>query len=137
MTKDIKNTLEKITDYFTECRGYSRSLINYGDCWLWALIVYKLVPGSILCSSLSKYGEGGHAFIKYESKYYDSDAPEGRPDWLYLDFFYRMHSEPSEHERDYVHKENLEPWELQEWCYGNTVDDLYDRDMVIQRVSRV
>lgn len=46
-------------------------MINFGDCYKWAYIAYKLFDGVELWSSEN------HAFIKYKDKFYDSESLDG------------------------------------------------------------
>lgn len=73
------DTVNKITCLLYRLRDAEE--INEGWCFYWAWTVYCLYGGT-LCSA----GEG-HAFIKINNKYYDSECLQGADDWQELRFF--------------------------------------------------
>jgi hypothetical protein len=75
--------------------------INYGDCFRWAMLAYKLYGGQLISVTLmvenswegypgQLVSDGSHAFIKLDDKYYDSESPEGVNDWQELKYFSRL-----------------------------------------------
>jgi len=53
------------------------SVINMGECFLWAYIAFHLYDNLELCDM------GAHAFVrsKLDNKFYDSERPQGEEDW--------------------------------------------------------
>lgn len=51
------------------------SVINEGECFLWAYIVWCLYEG------IELWDCGIHAFVRYNGKFYDSEKPQGEDDW--------------------------------------------------------
>jgi 3'-phosphoadenosine 5'-phosphosulfate sulfotransferase (PAPS reductase)/FAD synthetase len=51
------------------------SVINEGECFIWAYIAYHLYEDVELWSF------GNHAFVKYHGKFYDSERPNGEDEW--------------------------------------------------------
>ena len=72
----MRDKLLEINKLFHEM-GFSASGINYGNCYHWAYVAH-LVTGGDLCSSW------GHAFIKINGKYYDSECLHGANNWKKL-----------------------------------------------------
>ena len=72
----MRDKLLEINKLFHEM-GFSASGINYGHCYHWAYIAH-LVTGGDLCSSW------GHAFIRINGKYYDSEYLHGVISWKKL-----------------------------------------------------
>lgn len=56
-------------------------LINCGDCYNWAYIAY-ISYNRVKLFTIDEYG--GHAFIKINNKYFDSESPQGIIDWTQL-----------------------------------------------------
>lgn len=75
---------KKITQAFLSlCRLKKPADINDGLCYYWAYVAYKLFGGSLITVD----SWGGHAFIKVNDLYYDSETPDGVEDWSKLPFF--------------------------------------------------
>lgn len=75
---------KKITQTFlSECGLNRPGDINWGFCYYWAYVAYKLFGGELV--TVDYYG--GHAFIKVNGLYYDSETPEGVENWSNLLFF--------------------------------------------------
>ena len=54
--------------------------INGGDCYWWALVFVELIGGV-----LYTYGhQGGHAFVKFDGRWYDAESPNGVLRWQEL-----------------------------------------------------
>lgn len=51
------------------------SVINMGECFLWAYIAYSLYD------RVQLWDMGSHAFVRYQGKFYDSEVPDGVSDW--------------------------------------------------------
>ncbi len=53
------------------------SVINQGECFLWAYIAFKLYK------NLELWDMGAHAFVrsKFDKKFYDSERPKGEKNW--------------------------------------------------------
>lgn len=49
--------------------------INYGRCFIWAYIAFRLYKRVELWSF------NVHAFVRYDGKFYDSERPLGEDDW--------------------------------------------------------
>jgi len=52
-----------------------RSVINLGQCFIWAYSAFLIFDKVKLCSV------DCHAFVKYKGYYYDADCPRGSKDW--------------------------------------------------------
>ena len=52
--------------------------INWGQCFQWAYIAYMLFEGVEL------WDTHGHAFVRHQDKFYDSERLEGTTDWREL-----------------------------------------------------
>lgn len=67
--------------------------INNGNCFHWAAIAHKAY-GVELYEVFDYYG---HAFVKHNDKYYDSEAPFGRDHWFQLPLYKSVgYKEPSD-----------------------------------------
>jgi hypothetical protein len=74
--------------------------INCGYCEEWAAITrqkyFELTGQSVIeilsdIDLIGDFGEvPGHAFIRFEGKYYDAECPEGVDDWRKLPLFTRI-----------------------------------------------
>lgn len=53
------------------------SLINYGNCYNWALYAKKYYPEAELVSSGHNKTYLDHAYVKINNLYYDSENPQG------------------------------------------------------------
>jgi len=83
------HTKENIHVYSgTNAKFYSES-INRGRCFNWAFLAYKTYGGK-LCS-VKNYG--GHAFVKINGRYHDSETPRGVKDWRKLGIYKRKNQE--------------------------------------------
>ncbi len=53
------------------------AVINYGECFIWAYVAYRLYP------NLELWDMEAHAFVrsKVTGKFYDSESPNGVDDW--------------------------------------------------------
>lgn len=53
------------------------SVINEGECFLWAYITFKVYK------DVELWDMGAHAFVrsKLDGKFYDSERPQGEEDW--------------------------------------------------------
>jgi hypothetical protein len=49
--------------------------VNYGNCMRWAYTAYHMFP------KVELWSNDGHAFIKYQGKFYDSEELDGVLDW--------------------------------------------------------
>lgn len=56
------------------------SVINMGECFLWAYLAYRLYK------NIELWDMGAHAFVrdKVTGKFYDSERPQGESDWRNL-----------------------------------------------------
>ena len=56
------------------------AIINYGECFIWAYIAYRLY------SNLELWDMEAHAFVRSTKtgKFYDSERPQGVDDWKEL-----------------------------------------------------
>ncbi len=67
--------------------------INEGDCYIWASEVVERAGGRAI--NLRDLwdddfdGEGAHAFVEFNGRYHDSEAPEGREYYWQLPFYSR------------------------------------------------
>ena len=61
--------------FFPEYRDVS--VINMGECFLWAYIAYRLYK------NVELWDMGAHAFVrsKVDGKFYDSERPQGEEEW--------------------------------------------------------
>lgn len=66
--------------------GKSAVEINQGYCWLWALLAVVEDPSAKIMYAGTPNG-GGHNFIEAKGKFYDSEKPNGVPDWKTLPSF--------------------------------------------------
>lgn len=82
----MKEEVKKINLYISEKYKIRESSINKGYCFLWALEFKKRFYDSTLY--LTKY-HGGHAFIFYNGRFYDSETPNGAKSWHRLNTFRR------------------------------------------------
>lgn len=80
----VTNTIFKDTD---------KSIINFGQCFIWAYSAYLIFADLKLC------GVDCHAFVKHKGKFYDSDKPHGVRYWndlpaskFSVDDYYSHHS---------------------------------------------
>jgi hypothetical protein len=49
--------------------------VNYGDCYKWAWIAYKIF------NDVELWSHESHAFIRYRRKFYDSETLNGIENW--------------------------------------------------------
>ncbi len=62
-------------NFFPEYKDVS--VINQGECFLWAYIAFRLYK------NVELWDMGAHAFVrnKLDGKFYDSERPQGELDW--------------------------------------------------------
>ncbi|KKN19841.1 hypothetical protein LCGC14_0941670 [marine sediment metagenome] len=69
-----------ITEAFLIELGLSTpGCINWGYCYYWAYVAHKLFGGGLFTDD-----EHGHAFVKIDGLYYDSETPDGVESWQKL-----------------------------------------------------
>lgn len=95
--KDITTEIHKLRDEYLK-RDIYPDEVNNGYCIEFAKeIIKRMDEGQILGD---KYQELGHVFIKYNNRYYDAEAPNGRSRWYDLPFYQRRRSARDGRKRD-------------------------------------
>ncbi len=118
-----KLKLKKITKLLMEHRKYKEPEdINYGDCWIWAVIANKVIKHSKLYESINSCL--GHAFIKIGQCYFDSEEHFGVKNWMDLPFFKR------ENDNSFILKLTKDK-ALHSWAQN----DLKDETKLINKIS--
>lgn len=85
---DMSPITKKILDHYKYFNN-DPAEINKGECTLWAFMAQK-VYGGVLCFANDQNSEwdlGGHCFLAKNGKYYDSETPQGTPNWRDLNYF--------------------------------------------------
>jgi hypothetical protein len=77
--KQLMENLETVLDTITHTLCTTMNVypcdINYGHCFVWTILAHELLIQSQIWS------DTGHCALKIGDKFYDSDAPQGVPDW--------------------------------------------------------
>lgn len=79
-----------------EARGISAYDVNSGECENFAQDLQKTLPGSRLqyieefFEFASRDWPGGHIWVLYEGRLYDSESPTGVTQWSELPFYQRI-----------------------------------------------
>lgn len=79
--ESVTTRLNRLSAAMRVFRGHSNNAyINCGDCWLWALLAHRMLPGS----KMYTIGGSMHVCLEYNGKYYDSESPRGVKTWKNL-----------------------------------------------------
>lgn len=111
----LSNINQAVTTYFK----ISEEEINWGWCFWWAYIAYKL-HGGTLCSARG----GSHAFVKIGDLFYDSDNHQGCKNYRSLIFECELDCDS---EKDFLERWEVEPIHLNpllQLAQGATMDQV-------------
>lgn len=72
---EVRIVLKTINKAFQKRLGIKPYQINYGNCYHWAYIAHRLIGGKLMLTE----DKGGHAWLKYNGFYYDSESIGGTP----------------------------------------------------------
>lgn len=90
--KDITQLVLHLRDLFTKyMKVNSYADINSGLCDTFAMLLQDMMQGGEVYwdIDLDPDFDQGHCFYFYRDLYYDSECPEGVPDWKQLPYFLR------------------------------------------------
>jgi len=118
---NINDVCQIVTDKLIIALNYSSiDQINRGECWLWALLVSKLICSAQIYTVTSPC-QAGHVFIRYDDLYYDCETIEGTNSWTSLKYFDNIRHNKSIFENyniDYIspaNKKHLFLWSIKPW----------------------
>jgi hypothetical protein len=99
--------------------------INFGECYHWAYCAYKVFHKCNI-ELWSSVVQGGHAFIKMNGKFYDSESPQGVDSYTDLEYYKRGFESKAK-------AQALEEFKAYWWGRFDAYDERFIREGFIKR----